>query len=76
MGTNDIARGDLEHIKCDYMHLEAMVKGMGAQVTFSLIFPVRSKGFSQGLLTREEWKDPVGQQLVAQLVMTIGICIL
>ena len=44
VGTNDTARGDLEHIKCDYVHLEAMVKGMGAQVVFSLIFPVRSKG--------------------------------
>lgn len=29
--------------KCDYMHLGAMVKGMGAQVVSSLVFPVKSK---------------------------------
>lgn len=67
VGSNDTARGDLEHIKCDYMQLEAMVKGMeGPGSVLS--------SEKQGL--EEEWKDPVGQQLVAQLVMTNDICIL
>ena len=42
VGTNDIARGDLEHIKSDCM--EAKVEGMEAQVVFTSILPARWKG--------------------------------
>lgn len=62
--------GDLEHSQCDYMHLEAMGEVHGGSGNILLDPSSEKEGFE------EEWEDPVGQQLVAQLVMTIGICFL
>jgi len=43
VGTNDTARGNLDHIKKDYRALGMLIKGMWAQVVFSCILPVRGR---------------------------------
>lgn len=65
VGINNTARGDPEHIKCDFMALDAMAISMGAKWSTS----------GEGKVL--EWKQmqPGGQQLVVQLV-SIGIQLL
>ena len=41
--NNDTARGNLDRIKSDYKAPGVVVKGVGAQVMFSSILPVRGK---------------------------------
>ena len=44
VGTNVTARGNLEYFTSDYRTLGVRVKGVGTQVVFSSILPVRRKG--------------------------------
>lgn len=37
VGTDDTARGNLDYIKSDYSALGVEVKGMGAQVFYSIL---------------------------------------
>lgn len=65
MGIDDTARGDLEHIKCHLMALDAMAMSMGVE-WFSA---------GEGKALEGEEMEPAGQQLVVQLV-SIGIQLL
>lgn len=65
--SNDITREDPECTKHDCKSFGAMVKGMVAQGSFSVIL----LGEREEL--KEDWKDPVGKQLFADLVSSSGI---
>uniref|UniRef100_A0A8C3IF96 SGNH hydrolase-type esterase domain-containing protein n=1 Tax=Chrysemys picta bellii TaxID=8478 RepID=A0A8C3IF96_CHRPI len=54
VGTNDIARCDTERIKSDYRALGVRVKEFGAQVVFSSILPVKSRGLGRNRCIMEE----------------------
>lgn len=64
---NGITREDAECTKHDYKVLGAMVKGMMAQGSFSVIFLGERGRF------KDDWKDPVGKQLFVDLVSSPGI---
>lgn len=63
VGIDDIARGDPEHIKYDFMALDAMAMSMGAEWSSA----------GEGKVPEGEQMQPAGQQL--QLV-SIGIQLL
>jgi len=47
MGTSDTGRSSLRSIKKDYRALGAAVRDSGLQIDFSLISPVKGKGFQR-----------------------------
>lgn len=65
--SNGITWEDVECTKQSYKTLAAMVKGMMAQSSFS-VTPLGERGE-----LKDDWKDPVGKQLFADLVSSSGI---
>lgn len=65
--SNDITREDLEYTKHDYKTLVEMAKAMMAQSSFSVIL------LDEREELKDDWKDPTGKQLFADLVSSSGI---
>lgn len=47
MGTSDTARSRQRSTKKDYKALGAVIRDLGVQVVFSLILPIKQKGFER-----------------------------